>query len=165
MLHRYVTGELFRYLGRQYQLNVIEDRIERVTLCGEQIIIGLPNVDDPRHIQKLLTRWYRAQAKQVFAERLMACFPSVVHLGVAMPPLTIRTMKTRWGSCSSKGRIALNLKLIQAPSELIDYVVLHELCHLKELNHSRRFWALMTQVLPGWKQKREQLNDYEFDAI
>ena len=72
---------------------------------------------------------------------------------------------TRWGSCSKTGKVTLNLKLIQAPRALIDYVILHELCHLLELNHSPRFWALLTRVIPEWERLRDELNHYEFGDI
>jgi len=70
-------------------------------------------------------------------------------------------MKARWGSCSGGGRVTLNLRLMQVNTDLIDYVILHELCHLKELNHSKRFYALMTRILPDWRDKRHTLNRSE----
>lgn len=161
----YVAGKTFRYLGQPYQLNFVEDRVGHVRLWGDQLVIALPSPADTKRVQNLLINWYRKQAKHVFAERLDACFPRVAYLEVSMPRLTIRTMKTRWGSCSSKGRIALNLSLIQAPIDLIDYVLLHELCHLRELNHSPRYWALMDNVLPDWKLWLAKLNQYEFGAF
>jgi predicted metal-dependent hydrolase len=72
--------------------------------------------------------------------------------------MKIRSMKSRWGSCTGKGKITLNLKLIYMPVDLIDYVVLHELCHLKELNHSPAFYALLSRVMPNWKAQRKRLN-------
>jgi predicted metal-dependent hydrolase len=71
-------------------------------------------------------------------------------------------MKTRWGSCGRNGRILLNLRLIQAPIEAIDYVIVHELCHLKEHNHSKRYSALLDTTMPDWRERRRRLNAYEF---
>ena len=98
----------------------------------------------------------------MFHERLCACFQRVAHTGVAFPTLTIRQMKTRWGSCSRDSRILLNLRLIQAPIEYIDYVIVHELCHLKERNHSKRYYALLDTTMPDWREWRQRLNAYEF---
>jgi predicted metal-dependent hydrolase len=82
-------------------------------------------------------------------------------LGIPFPELWVRPMKNRWGSCTASGRILLNLKLIQVPKDLIDYVILHELCHLKEHNHSSRFYELLNRVLPAWREARRKLNLHE----
>lgn len=84
------------------------------------------------------------------------------HLDLARPTLTIRRMKTRWGSCGRSGRILLNPRLLQAPLDLIDYVVVHELCHLKEHNHSKRYYALLDAAMPDWRDRRKRINAYEF---
>lgn len=159
---RYVSGESYRYLGRQYRLKVVADQVERVVLSRGWLTVGVENPDDSRRVQALLSDWYRTRAERIFADRLAACYPKVESLGIPRPDLTIRLMKTRWGSCSPKGTITLNLKLIQAPRALIDYVILHELCHLKEHNHSSRFWQLLNRVLPGWERLRDELNHYAF---
>ncbi len=98
----------------------------------------------------------------IFRERLDACYPKVEHLDVVYPDLAIRVLKSRWGSCSPRGRITLNVKLIQVPRAYIDYVVFHELCHLAEPNHSPRFYELLERVLPDWRERRERLNSFEF---
>lgn len=159
---RYVSGESYRYLGRQYRLKVVQDSVERVVLSRGWITVGLADTHDPSRVRALLSAWYRRHAERVFAERLDACYLKVTPLGIARPRLSIRAMKRRWGSCSPAGTLTLNLKLIQAPRNLIDYVIIHELCHLKELNHSRRFWRLLRQVLPDWERLREALNQYQF---
>jgi predicted metal-dependent hydrolase len=82
-------------------------------------------------------------------------------LNIPYPPLSIRQMKSRWGSCTASGPIILNLTLIQVPKDLIDYVVIHELCHLKEHNHSAAFYALLERVLPDWEDRRTRLNQIE----
>ncbi len=155
---QYVSGATVRYLGERYPLRIETSPRQRVQLGGGEIVVSLRDATDPERIAALLNRWLRVQAERVFAERLTACFPHVAAWGVAYPPLKIRDMKTRWGSCSSKGNVSLNLRLIHQPIELIDYVVLHELCHLKELNHSPRFWKLMDRVLPDWRDRRKRLN-------
>ncbi len=113
------------------------------------------------HVRELLDGWYHKQAKRVFHERLDAVFPRVERLGIPYPELLIRRLQARWGSCSPKGVITLNLTLIQTPKACIDYVILHELCHIKENNHSAAFYKLLGHVLPDWERRREELNAVE----
>ena len=96
----------------------------------------------------------RSRARQVFAERLAYYAP---RLGVALPPLRLSSARTRWGSCSSRGSIALNWRLVFMPLAVVDYVVCHELAHLKEMNHSARFWSVVEQLCPDWQQRRREL--------
>jgi predicted metal-dependent hydrolase len=163
---QYVSGETHRYLGRQYRLKVIESDgkapKESVKRDGVYIYVHARDKADTERIKGLLDDWYRAHARRVFAERLEACYPKVEHLGVAYPDLAIRVMRSRWGSCSPRGKITLNVKLIQAPRAYIDYVVFHELCHLEEPNHTPRFYELLDRVLPDWRERRERLNGFEF---
>lgn len=158
---RYVSGESYRYLGRQYRLKVVGDMVERVVLSRGYITVHVHNTNEKRHIQELLDAWYLSHAKRVFAERLKACYPRVEGLGIPYPALAIRDMKVRWGSCSTKGRITLNRRLIQVPKDLMDYVILHELCHLKQHDHSPAFYALLKQILPDWEERRRKLNQME----
>ncbi len=156
---QYVSGETHRYLGRQYRLKVIEnDAAESVKLSRSYFYINVADKDNTERVKKLLTEWYRRQARRVFKERLDACLAKVRFLKLDYPELTIRQMQSRWGSCTPQGKIILNLKLIQVSKVYIDYVIMHELCHLKEPNHSRRFYDLLNRVMPDWKTKREKLN-------
>ncbi len=158
---QYASGESYRYLGRQYRLKVVADAIERVRLSRGYLTVNVEDPSDTVHIQKMITVWYRQQAKRVFDERLKVCFPRVESLGISYPTLMVRQMKLRWGSCTAAGNIILNILLIHVPKDLIDYVVLHELCHLKEHNHSPAFYTLLARVLPDWEDQRRQLNQIE----
>lgn len=156
---RYITGEVYYYLGQEICLKVEAGRISRAVLTGDLLTITTPTPEHPERVGKLVRDWYQRQAERVFAERMAACQPMATALGIPAPQkLTLRQMKSRWGSCSGGGRVTLNVRLIQADLDLIDYVILHELCHLKELNHSSRFYDLMTRILPDWKAKRLALN-------
>lgn len=84
------------------------------------------------------------------------------HVGIPYPQVTIRAMRTCWGSCSSKGRITLNVKLIKVPTSYIDYVIFHELCHPAEAHHSSRYYTLLDRVLPDWRERRDELNSFKF---
>lgn len=163
---RYVSGETHRYLGRQYRLKVLElaanePAIERVKLSGGFLYVWTVNPYNTEQVQTLVEAWYRRQAERVFGERLQAMLPRFQHLVSKPPKLTIRRMKARWGSCGANGMVTLNLKLIQVGKPLIDYVVVHELCHLVEHNHSKRYYALLDRMLPDWRTRRQQLNEAE----
>lgn len=158
----YVSGEAYRFLSHQLRLRVIESSIVRVTRSRYILTVETYKTEDRIAIGQQVEGWFTAQAERVFAERMEACYARVVHWGLSMPILSVRTMKARWGSLTPKGTLTLNRKLIQAPTELIDYVILHELCHLRELNHKRAFFALLDQVLPTWHEHRQRLNTYDF---
>ena len=103
---------------------------------------------------QLLEKALREKARAVFTERLAHYAPL---LGVGQPPLRLSSARTRWGSCSHHGGIALNWRLIFMPLAIVDYVVAHELAHLKEMNHSPRFWSVVEQLCPDWKARRLEL--------
>lgn len=159
---QYVSGETHRYLGRQYRLKVIAGEPAQVKLMRGYLYIHMPDKADTGQVKAQLDRWYRQQARRVFKERLNACYPRAERLGATYPEIAIRVLKTRWGSCSSPDKISLNLKLIQAPRSYIDYVVMHELCHLVERNHSPRFYELLDRAMPDWRERKKKLDEHEF---
>ena len=108
-------------------------------------------------VEKLLDCWYLEQAKRVFKECAEPLIRQMAKYNVAPSSFTIRKMKTRWGSCSRKGSISLNLHLIKLPEQCIKEVILHELCHLVHFNHSKEFYALMTAEMPDWKNWKKEL--------
>ncbi|MBE2202254.1 MAG: M48 family metallopeptidase [Anaerolinea sp.] len=158
---QYVSGETHRYLGKQYRLKVVADDEEQVKLTRGRLFVHTPDPQDREWVQRQLTEWYRGHAQRIFTERLEACFPRVAKYGVAYPELEIRQMEKRWGSCTAEGKILLNLRLIQAPKELIDYVVTHELCHLLEHHHGAAFYALLDRVMLDWRARRQRLNQLD----
>src|SRR6266487_266596 len=158
----YVSGESYRYLGRQYRLKVLEGQLEDVRQERSLIYVMVPDRSNAKQVQNVLEQWYRNNAKRIFYERLEVCYPRIKRLGIAYPPLAIRFMKTRWGSCSLSGLITLNPRLVQTPLDCIDYVLIHELCHLKEHNHSKQYYQLLDQTLPDWRERRQKLNRFEF---
>ena len=105
----------------------------------------------------LLTDWYKSRAKEVFARRLDVLLEQALWVQ-ERPPIRILTMQTQWGSCSPNGRITLNPHLVKAPRDCIDYVILHELCHIAEHNHSDRFYRLLSQTMPNWEITKERLD-------
>lgn len=104
--------------------------------------------------RSLIEAWYRREAKRCLPARLA---PYAQRLGVAPKRISIRAQRTRWGSCSSNGTICLNWRLLLLPSDLCEYVLLHELCHLRHMDHSARFWALVESVFPDYAEREERL--------
>lgn len=155
---RYVSGESHYYLGKQYLLKVLEasEQVESVKLLRGKLEVSVRTKGADR-VRDLLTEWYKSRAKEIFYRRLDALLEQALWVEVR-PPLRVLTMQTQWGSCSPKGRITLNPQLVKAPRECIDYVILHELCHIAEHNHSERFYRLMSQVMPKWERTKESLD-------
>ena len=165
------TGAGHRYLGRLYSLQLQDEVPGRtaqppVMLDGEVLRVSLPNqglsVDGDENedgLIELLRTWYHERADEVFAERLVVLVAQLDWLD-EVPPWRARYMTSQWGSCSAAGRLSLNTHLVKAPLTLVDYVLLHELCHLQHLHHGAAFYALMDAELPDWKKRRRQLNGY-----
>jgi len=155
---QYKTGEKHYYLGQETTLLVIPDKTQRVEWSDNRLTVYSQTPDDAAKIEASLINWYRARAKILLDERLTDCVKRCAGLlDIEKPQLKIRRMRSRWGSCRQSGVITLNLNLIKFPVELIDYVIIHELCHLKEFNHSKGFYTLMSDILPDWQQLEEEL--------
>lgn len=155
---QYAEGEMFSYLGRQYKLRFVSEHAGNVRVNGEYLDIGLKN-KTPAAARAALKFWYKQQAHEVFTTRLPACLEMAQNLKLPeFKMLNIKHMRGRWGSCSSRREITLNPELVAATPECIDYVIVHELCHLREHNHSPRFYRLMSMAMPDWKQRRRLLN-------
>lgn len=155
---KYVSGETHYYLGKQYVLKVIEQAgaTQGVRLLGGKIEVTVRQKSAKR-VRELLDEWYKARSRDVFSKRLDALLESTLWV-TGRPQLRLLTMKTQWGSCSPSGTLTLNPLLVKAPRECIDYVILHELCHIAEHNHSERFYRLMGQVMPRWEKTKERLD-------
>lgn len=161
---QYVSGESHRYLGRQYRLKVLQSKDNKgaVHIAREQITVFTHDKNDREKVKKLLDGWLRERARVIFAERVAEWHPRFERYGIQYPQVVVRRMKSRWGSCTEAGKITLNLKLIQVPKKLIDYVIIHELSHLVEHSHAPTFYALMSRIMPDWEERREKLNGFEF---
>jgi predicted metal-dependent hydrolase len=155
----YVSGETVMYLGRRYQLKVIPSSSADagVKLRGSRMNVHGIGAD-PAAIREAMDAWYRERARRVFAARICDML-AALRWRSAPPPLRLQAMKTQWGSCSPTGKITLNPWLVKAPWDCIDYVILHELCHLKEHNHSLRFFKLLDQHMPAWRERKVRLDE------
>ncbi|MDN3503191.1 SprT family zinc-dependent metalloprotease [Psychrobacter sp. 5A.1] len=167
---RYVSGETQFYLGRRYVLKVITN-IETadvihstVKLSRGKLNVALSQSDSEldaeeraKLVKSLIDKWYKDKFRSISRERLEA----LIHKASWVknnPSLKFVMMRKQWGSCSTKGNLILNPHLVKAPKECIDYVILHELCHIAEHNHSEHFWRLLTQVMPNWKEVKARLD-------
>lgn len=151
---KFVSGETHLYLGRQYQLKVIIDTNEFVKYTGRFIEVHTSNKNS---VSDLLNTWYSEKAKiwfPVLAEPLINRFKKY---GVVPKTIDIKAMQYRWGSCSAKGRILLNLELMKAPKACIQYVIVHELCHLVHRDHTAAFFKLQDREFSEWKKWKEKL--------
>ena len=163
---RYVSGETQFYLGRRYVLKVLinSETEPSVKLSRGQLSVVLPQSDavlDSEEratlVKSLIEKWYKNKAESISRERLEALIYKALWVKNS-PLIKLINMKKQWGSCSTKGNLILNPHLVKAPKECIDYVILHELCHIAEYNHSERFWRLLTQVMPNWKEVKARLD-------
>lgn len=166
VLHkRYVSGETQFYLGKRYVLKVIVDaeQVPSVKLSRGKLNVTIKHevskdIDDRVvKIKPLIDKWYQHKAKAIFHERLAELLPKATWV-TGIPSFRVMAMKKQWGSCSTKGNLMLNPHLVKAPKECINYVILHELCHITEHNHSDKFWRLLTQVMPNWKEVKAKLD-------
>ncbi|HOV27205.1 MAG TPA: SprT family zinc-dependent metalloprotease [Pseudobacteroides sp.] len=158
---KFISGESFKYLGRQYRLKVEEtEDNERVKYYQGYIQINVKDMNDYEAKRRLIEAWFKKKAEISFNESLEKIYPIVEKYGIEKPKIKIRRMKARWGSCiKEKKTILLNYELIKAPKYCIDYVILHELIHFKYKNHNTEFYTFMTSLMPDWKMRKELLDE------
>ena len=152
---QYIGGESFLYLGKQYMLKIEPSTAEEVKLYQGRLVVKTLN-PEATHIKKLLQQWYIARATILFNKLFEEQFYLFKRFGLEKPVLQIKKMEKRWGSCTPQQKIILNPELIKAPVACINYVILHELCHLVHHNHSKAFYQLLENFMPDW-QKYKQL--------
>lgn len=154
----YLDGEMHQHLGEFYPLRLVRSSRNGVGIESGQLVVRTRQKENKNHVRKLLDAWYRKESLSRFPVLLDQCVESVEY-SFSVSALTVRKMKSRWGSCSKDGVICLNTRLIQKPVDLIEYVMMHELCHLTHFNHSRDFYELMDQLMPDWRVKEKLLVD------
>ena len=152
---RYVSGESHFYLGRKYRLKLAAGARSRVGVSRGYLTVTLPGSREPRRVLNVLQAWYRERAKEVFADILSERLPTID--GVRRPRIVVRALKTRWGSLSHSGTMTLNIALVQTPRQCIEYVVTHELCHLRHSNHGSAFYKLLKKTMPDWEKRKKRL--------
>jgi predicted metal-dependent hydrolase len=155
---QFVAGETHLFLGRRLRLKVLRKGSRGVRATRTHLEICLGGSTDPRLVEAAVRRFYREQAAGIFEARMTGCLSKLgIEAGRGPKTLVIRYYKARWGGMSPKGVLSLNLDLIRAPLECLDYVIIHELCHIRVPNHGPRFWNLLETVLPDWRKRKDKL--------
>jgi len=158
----WVSGETHRYLGRQYRLRLETGSPASVRLSGRWFLVTVPTPGDPAQVRRAMRRWYLAHAREVFARRMEDLIRRTPLLGLSnVPPLIVRRLEKRWGSCSTEGRILMNVEAVKLPVGCVDYLLLHELCHLRQPNHGAAFWRLLDACMSDWERWRRRLDEVE----
>lgn len=154
---RWADGEQLEYLGRPLMIKVVADAVlvPPVLLDEWYLQVTVADPEGEKRIHEAAVAWYRRHASRNFTDRITLY---ATQMGLAVPQLCLSAAQTQWGSCNSKGQIRLNWRLIQAPQDVIDYVVVHELAHLFEMNHSKRFWQIVARHFPGHLRARKHLD-------
>lgn len=151
---RFISGETHYYLGRQYRLKVTRGKKESVRLVGRFIHVTCLDRDN---VKRLLKNWYLRLAGMRFSLYADDWIERFKRYGVQPRNFIIREMPKRWGSCTAKHNIILNPELIKAPRGCIEYVIMHELCHLVHHNHTQKFVDLQTKMMPSWEKWKMRL--------
>jgi len=157
----YAEGETYLYLGREYSLKIIAlDSIKKpfTALKVSQLTVAIPGETYeglfPLLVKKAIRNFYCERAEEEVGDIINDYSK---RLGIAPPAFKVKYQKRRWGSCSADNVIRINFQLMMAPPEQLEYVVVHELCHIKEKNHSARFWGLVGKLMPGYEIHRKDL--------
>jgi predicted metal-dependent hydrolase len=157
---QYCSGESHLYLGRRYRLKIEEGTQESVRLNSGKLIITCRDNLDHNQLEQLLLKWYRQKARILFQSRLLYHIEQHPEFRKYKATLQIRSMKKRWGSLSPKGILTLNLNLIKASLDCIDYVIIHELCHLIQHSHSPKFYRQLEKTMPDYKKRKLKLEKF-----
>jgi predicted metal-dependent hydrolase len=156
----WVSGETHRYLGRQYRLKVRRGSPSSVKLAGQFFRVTVADPADRACVKRLMERWYREHARATFERRMAQLVQTTPRLRLKEPPpLNVRRMVKRWGSCSPEGRILMNVDAVKLPAGCVDYLLMHELCHLRVPNHGSAFWRLLEACMPEWERWRKRLDE------
>ena len=156
---QYVSGETFYILGHGLRLDVKQSTKNEITSDGIYIRLSVKDTEDIEKKKRMVTKFMNNQCKEIFSEIIREIYPIFEKYGVSMPELRVRDMETRWGSCSPKrGVVTLNKRLLEAPRNCVEYVVMHEMCHFIHPNHSKYFYGFLTMLMPDWKEKKTTLD-------
>lgn len=153
-------GETFLFLGKEYTLCILASPEPFVKLTGKQLQVGQQDTGNRNTTRYHLSGWYFIKAREILTDRIKEIIYGYREYGFKPTGLSIRTLRSRWGSCSSTGKITLNSELIKLDPKFIDYVIIHELCHLRHHNHGPEFYKLLEQIVPDYKSVRKELGKF-----
>ncbi len=155
---QWIDGEKIPFRGEQFTLCIIPDSFgSKPQIHNDELRLHVPSEANPQTIEKQVMQWYRREALRVFEECVEHYAPM---LGVSPREVKLSSARTQWGSCTVRGVVRLNWQLVKMPLHLIDYVVVHELAHLVEMNHSPAFWRVVQSACPEYAEWRKELHGY-----
>jgi len=157
VVNELLSGSTIKYLGKQFRLKIVDTPDESIKLIGKYLVVNVKNKDNKR-IEALIDEWYREHAVIYFNKIITKCLKKVGKYDINQPTMFIRKMKSRWGSCiQSKNKIIINSNLIKESTMCIEYVIMHELCHLKFPSHNTQFYTFLSIVMPDWRLRKGKL--------
>lgn len=157
-VQKWVDGEPIKFRGESFTLRTIVSRVKALPqIMSGELLIHVPETGKPLFIKKTILKWYKLEALRVFSE----CVEHFAPLMRVVPrEIKLTSARTQWGNCSAQGVIRLNWQLVTMPLPLIDYVVIHELAHLQEMNHSPAFWRVVAEACPDYVKIRKELRNW-----
>jgi predicted metal-dependent hydrolase len=150
--YSFTEDESFLYLGHEMKLRFWEEK--HVDLEGRQLMCPKSIQGDEKKIRDELRKFFKKEAETIL---FLRAYKIAKDMGIEPKKIRLRDLKTRWGSCSHEGHVSLSWKLVACPLDVIDYVIVHEYCHLVHMNHSKDFWAMVETQCPNWKVFRRWL--------
>jgi predicted metal-dependent hydrolase len=156
----YSDGDTVLFRGKEFHIRIIESKTYWVRLVDNIIEIGLRNITEKEMAGLMLEKWYRTIAVEIFSKKFEDILISYKNYNFTPSELSVRALKRRWGSCSSKGKITLSSELIKLDEIYLEYVIIHELCHLKHHDHGKEFYKLLYEIFPDWKQRRGEMKKF-----
>ncbi len=156
----YIDGEKHLFRGNNSELKILNSPKPYYRFYNGTIELGVGKANDADYVKALLYHGYKSEAAKIFPEIMDRVLKQHEKYMFKPSCLIVRTMKRRWGSCSNKGVITLNTELIRLPDLFIEYVIIHELCHLRQHNHGPLFYKLLSELFPDWKRTRKELRGY-----
>lgn len=156
----YADGSIILLQGKEHLIRIIESNKNFTKINSNTIEIGLKSIADTEIVGPMVEKWYKAFAEGIFRRKFDEILLKYKDFNFEPSEFSVRVLKRRWGSCSSKGKITISSELVKLDEIYLEYVILHELCHLRHHNHGKEFYKLLTEVFPEWKQKRSELRRY-----
>lgn len=150
------TGDCIQILGQDLRLELHQGAVYRYMMEADILHISVPNIDDYAQIEHVLQQYYKDIAKRILPKMVQDIYPQFASAGIPCPKLSLRRMKSRWGSCTPQtAHMSLNILLVRLPISCIEHVIYHEFCHFFHANHSKAFYSCLEKFCPDWKKQRE----------
>jgi predicted metal-dependent hydrolase len=154
-----VSGECITYLGQNYRLKIVKDQDTPLYFDRDWFFL---RIKDRRQAAHLFQKWYQMNGYHWLTERMPLWEPKA---GISSKKIIVGNLGFRWGSCSKKGNLYFNWRLFRLPVHLVDYVIVHELIHLRERNHTPEFWSILGRILPDWRERKEELSHKRAEVL